>query len=182
MGERKMNEWKKNVLLGQGTSGKVYLVFNKTDGECAAMKEMENTPLAQSELRIQQKLSHRNICKVASSWVSDNDNNLNIVMPYFSGNMLENLRRAQRFSEDKARRYMKQILSAVRYMHRHGYVHKDIKLENVMLDEQKKKAFLIDFGFSRKYSRSGNPKVDFIFFFSIDYFFFYIFFDFIFLF
>lgn len=52
------------------------------------------------------------------------------------------------FTEKKAAEYMKQILSAVVYLHEKNIVHRDLKPENLLLDSKKHDASLklIDFG------------------------------------
>lgn len=46
----------------------------------------------------------------------------------------ELIRRTKRFTEDEGRRYMKQILEATSYLHRHQIIHRDLKLGNLFLD------------------------------------------------
>jgi len=64
------------------------------------------------------------------------------------------------FSEQIAAKYMKDILSAVAYCHANEIVHRDLKPENVLFASTEEGASLkiIDFGTSRKYSKSENMK------------------------
>ena len=57
------------------------------------------------------------------------------------------------FSENQAAIYMKQILSAVVYLHEKRIVHRDLKPENLLLDSKKHDASLklIDFGTAQKF-------------------------------
>ena len=55
----------------------------------------------------------------------------------------------QKLDEDIARIYFKQILNAVAHCHQHGIAHRDIKMENILLDETKQNIKLIDFGFAK---------------------------------
>lgn len=66
---------------------------------------------------------------------------------YENRDLLENLERNGRFTEPIAKFYFHQILSAIEYMHSNGFAHRDIKLDNVVLDEDYN-AKLIDFGFA----------------------------------
>ena len=50
--------------------------------------------------------------------------------------------------EDTTRLYFKQILDAIDYCHKKDYAHRDIKLENILFDKDKKNAKIIDFGFA----------------------------------
>ena len=68
------------------------------------------------------------------------------------GELFDKLSAERIFTEKNAAEYMKQILSAVSYCHEKGIVHRDIKLENMLLESKRSDANLkvIDFGTSRK--------------------------------
>lgn len=57
--------------------------------------------------------------------------------------------------EDKAAVYFRQLVSAVDYLHAHGYSHNDIKPANILLSEEDV-PILIDFGFAQHYSLSST--------------------------
>ena len=63
----------------------------------------------------------------------------------------------ERFPERVARRYFRHIVSGVLHLHKHGIVHRDISLENVLLNEQDN-AKLCDFGLCKPYSAKGEMK------------------------
>ena len=54
----------------------------------------------------------------------------------------------KRLSEAEARLYLAEILVAIEELHKNGIIHRDIKLENILLDETRTRVKLIDFGFS----------------------------------
>ena len=56
-----------------------------------------------------------------------------------------------KFPEKIARFFAKQILEGLRHIHKCNYVHLDLKLENIMLNEEYKPV-IIDFGFARKFN------------------------------
>lgn len=63
------------------------------------------------------------------------------------GDLLDVINTNGSFTEDAAKDYFKQILSAVKYLHSEGIIHRDIKLQNVILNNDNK-VQLIDFGFA----------------------------------
>lgn len=72
--------------------------------------------------------------------------------------MLERVSRAGSFTEDEARHVITQVLRAVRHMHAHNVVHRDLKLENILLsdDGDAPSVKLIDFGLAR-FRESSAP-------------------------
>lgn len=78
-----------------------------------------------------------------------------IVMEYAeNGELFEYVQKRQKLPELEARQIMFQILLAVDKMHSVGIVHRDLKLENILLDEQNQ-IKIADFGFSNYWNDSG---------------------------
>lgn len=80
----------------------------------------------------------------------DTPKHVYLVMEYVQGESLHAHLKAQpqrRFSEDKAKGIIKQLLTTLSYLHERNVTHRDIKLENIIIDVPKNKIKLIDFGF-----------------------------------
>lgn len=79
------------------------------------------------------------------------------VMPYLSGGSLQDYVKAHgTLSEQEAMKYVKQIASALKYMHEEEHIcHYDVKPANILLDD-KGCAVLIDFGISKNYDAKGQ--------------------------
>ena len=61
--------------------------------------------------------------------------------------MCGELRKNKILSEEKCKKYMKQILEGISYCHENGVCHRDLKPENILIDESGH-VKIIDFGFS----------------------------------
>lgn len=71
-------------------------------------------------------------------------------MEYVQGESLHAHLKAQpnrRFTEEKAKRIIKQLLTTLKYLQERNVTHRDIKLENIIIDVHKGQIKLIDFGF-----------------------------------
>lgn len=100
------------------------------------------------EIKILQSIDHPNIVKILD--VVETNNHLNIIMEYLPGISLGvSLKEQpnQRFSEGNCKIIIKELAHALKYLHERNIAHRDIKLENIILDE-KIRPKIIDFGFS----------------------------------
>lgn len=149
--------WKR--LLGKGAHGNVYSATDSSTGRKMAVKEINfHSPLdfhslkmAQNEIQIQVELKHDNIVRLLGSELWDNlllvfmeqvpgACNLNELVTKEWENLLGHM--------NILRDYSMQILKGLRYVHRKGFVHLDIKGENVMVDRFTGVLKLTDFGAS----------------------------------
>ncbi|KAK7131954.1 hypothetical protein R3I93_018497 [Phoxinus phoxinus] len=145
--------------LGTGTYGKVKRAVARQCGKTVAIKSIRKERLRddldrahiQREIEITASLTHPNIIRLYE--VFESGERIVMVMEYASGGELyEYIQEKQRLSEDEARHFFGQITSAVHYCHKNGVVHRDLKLENVLLDKDLN-VKLADFGLSNRYTR-----------------------------
>ena len=104
-----------------------------------------------NEVKILGELHHPNIIKVYETY--EDSYYFYIVMQYCSGGTLHSrIRSHPRFTERDAAIIMKQIIRAVRYLHKKEICHRDIKPENFLYSSKAENAKLklIDFGLSQK--------------------------------
>ena len=152
--------------LGKGSFGSVYKVKNKITGEIRAMKIIKNTSINDNdgtanqkflkEIQVLKELEHPNIIKIFEYYI-DNKYHYIITELLTGGELYETILKFQKFNEKNAAKIMKQILSALNYLHSKGIVHRDIKPENILVqnDNKNNKNYLdeihiklIDFGAS----------------------------------
>lgn len=126
--------------LGKGTYGKVKKALDRS-GRAVAIKSIRKDKIKDEldlihirrEIEIMSSLNHPNIISIYE--VFENKDKIVIVMEYASkGDLYDYISERQRLTEQEARHFFRQIVSAVYYCHKNGIVHRDLKLENILLD------------------------------------------------
>lgn len=101
---------------------------------------------------------HPNIIRFKEVFVTST--HLGIAMEYAAGGELfDRIVRAGRFSEDEARYFFQQLICGVAWCHHGGVCHRDLKLENTLLDGRPAPRLKIcDFGYSKSALLDSQPK------------------------
>lgn len=142
-------------LIGKGAFGKVTLGLHKLTGKHVAIKTFEKSYMKDDfsrkkvfqEVYILKKIHHSNIIRLLE--VFESSKHFFIVMEYAgAGDLLHYVKKKRRLPENEARFIFKQILYGLGHCHCRSVLHRDIKLDNVLLDNEKG-IKLCDFGVSK---------------------------------
>uniref|UniRef100_H2ZMM2 non-specific serine/threonine protein kinase n=1 Tax=Ciona savignyi TaxID=51511 RepID=H2ZMM2_CIOSA len=143
--------------LGKGTYGKVKLARHRETGNMVAVKTIKKDKIKHDvdmkhirrEMEIMSSIQHDHIIQIFE--VFENQDKIVIVMEYAPGGELyDHLASKSGICDKEARSFFRQIVSAVRYCHKIGIVHRDLKLENILLDENNT-IKIADFGLANKF-------------------------------
>ncbi|KFM27066.1 Serine/threonine-protein kinase SRK2A [Auxenochlorella protothecoides] len=149
--------------IGSGNFGVAKLMRERSTGELIAIKFIERGEKidrnVEREIINHRELSgHPNIIRFREVFVTST--HLGIAMEYAAGGELfERIVAAGRFKEDEARYFFQQLISGVSWCHKWGVCHRDLKLENTLLDgRQAPRLKICDFGYSKSALLDSQPK------------------------
>ena len=159
-------------LIGQGTFADVYLTRIKDDPNIYATKvydreKIESSPdqfnYLKAEISLLRGINHPNVVKIKT--VTKTKKHFYLVMELCNGGELKKaldkykLKYGKAFSEEIVQYLMRQIMDAMNYLHSRKIMHRDIKLENILLNYEneedknnlnimKATVKIVDFGFA----------------------------------
>ena len=159
----KLNFYKYGRLLGKGAFAKVILSLHVLTGRLVAIKTIPKTSLntehkrkkIEFETGILKTLSKSDyIVKLYEKY--ETQKHMCIVMEYIcAGDLLTYIKKRNKLNESTAKYIFKQILLALNFIHAHNIIHRDIKLDNILIDLDNN-IRVCDFGVSRQI----DPKTD----------------------
>ena len=157
------NKYEVLEVVGEGAYGIVYKCRNKETGKYVAIKkfkEVEDEIVKKTmkrELRMLQRMHHENIVDFIEAF--KRKGNLFLVFEYVEKNLLEILQDSPRGLEPKLiRHFMYQLCKAIKYLHDQNVIHRDVKPENLLVNENMDLK-LCDFGFARLISGSSKERL-----------------------
>jgi serine/threonine protein kinase len=142
-------------VLGKGAFGKVCLALHKLSKKLVALKLLNKEFLknetskekVMQEVRILKRFRHPNVVKLFETFESLK--HIVVVMELCAGgDLLNYVRKRRRLKEEYAKYIFKQIIEGIAHVHAKGVLHRDIKLDNILLDG-KGIIKIADFGVSR---------------------------------
>jgi serine/threonine protein kinase len=102
----------------------------------------------QKEVQLMMRLNHPNIIKIYQ--VIESETECYIVMEHAKGELTDYLAVRERLSETQTRKFFRQLISAIDHCHEADVVHRDLKLENLLISETGE-LLVSDFGLGRGY-------------------------------
>lgn len=160
-GEYKEFAWIKGEMIGKGSFGAVFLCLNVTTGEMMAVKQVEvprygsqneaiisTVEALRAEVSTLKDLDHLNIVQYLGFEAKDSIYSL--FLEYVAGGSVGSLIRMYgKFDEKLIKHLTIQVLRGLSYLHSRGILHRDMKADNLLLD-QDGVCKISDFGISRK--------------------------------
>uniref|UniRef100_A0A665VSV5 non-specific serine/threonine protein kinase n=1 Tax=Echeneis naucrates TaxID=173247 RepID=A0A665VSV5_ECHNA len=142
-------------MINKGSFAKVMEGLHIGTGEKVAIKVIDKKKARQDsyvlknmkrEPRIHQSVRHPHIVVLLETLETENSYYMAMEL-CAGGDLMDRICERKRLEEREVRRYTRQILSAVEHLHKHGIVHRDLKIENFLLDEHNN-IKIVDFGLS----------------------------------
>ena len=157
-------KYSKGRFLGKGGFARVYEFTDLDSKAIIAGKIIEKNSLTKSrarqklmsEIKIHKSLSHPNIVKF-EHFFEDTENVYILLELCTNQTLTELMRRRKRLTEVEAQCYINQVISALRYLHSHRVIHRDIKLGNLFLSD-KMEIKMGDLGLAAKLEYEGERK------------------------
>ncbi|KAL1845307.1 hypothetical protein VTK73DRAFT_702 [Phialemonium thermophilum] len=156
--QTKFGEYILGNTIGEGEFGKVKLGWKQEGGVQVAIKLIKKDQLGSNptrmakimrEVAILKQLTHPNIVRLHK--MEESERHYGIILEYASGGELFDYILNHRYLKDNAaRRLFAQLVSGVGYLHKQGIVHRDLKLENLLLDRNRN-IIITDFGFANTF-------------------------------
>lgn len=145
-----------HALLGKGSFGEVYLVEKRNTHTFYAMKVLSKDKIMGQNL-IKYAMTERNVLSITNhpfivklNFSFQTSDKLFLILDYCpGGDLAEHLARENRFTEERAKIYLCEIILALEDLHKRDIIFRDLKPDNVVLDMEGH-AQLTDFGLSKE--------------------------------
>ncbi|VVA16098.1 PREDICTED: serine/threonine-kinase [Prunus dulcis] len=155
------------TMIGKGAFGEVRVCREKATGHVYAMKKLKKSEMLRRG-QVEHVKAERNLlaevdsnCIVKLYCSFQDEEYLYLIMEYLpGGDMMTLLMRKDTLTEDEARFYVGETVLAIESIHKHNYIHRDIKPDNLLLDRNGHMK-LSDFGLCKPLDCSNLQEKDF---------------------
>ena len=155
---KQIGDYSLGTELGSGAFGKVVLGKHILTNELVAIKILDKMYLnhtpddyqsVKQEINILKSVKHKHIVQLYE--VLQTSRHIFIIMEYCEGkDLLDYILTKSKLSEEESLKYFQQLINALFYLHSQNIAHRDIKIDNMLLDRNRDLK-LVDFGLSTKY-------------------------------
>ena len=162
--KEKLRKYIKGKLLGKGGFAKCYELICKENNKVFAAKMISRSSISTerqrqkllSEIKIHKSLHHQHI--VSFEHVFEDNTNVYILLELCQNQTLNELfERRKKLTEIEVQCYMIHLIKALKYLHSHRVIHRDLKLGNLFLND-KMELKVGDFGLATKLDFEGERK------------------------
>eukprot|EP00007_Cunea_sp_BSH-02190019_P009467 CAMPEP_0174235336 /NCGR_PEP_ID=MMETSP0417-20130205/4808_1 /TAXON_ID=242541 /ORGANISM="Mayorella sp, Strain BSH-02190019" /LENGTH=560 /DNA_ID=CAMNT_0015313827 /DNA_START=96 /DNA_END=1778 /DNA_ORIENTATION=- len=152
------DDYEEEKLVGKGAMGEVHLALHRITGRKVALKRI---PKARNDALVEKRmleLVHSHPYIVSLEDVFESDSHLYLALQFAnSGDLLQLVQAKTKLTEDEARPLFYQLASAVKFAHDSNIVHRDLKLENLLIHREADGSLTLlvaDWGFSTRWSKT----------------------------
>lgn len=153
------------TIIGRGAFGEVRLCREKATSNVYAMKKLKKSEMLRRG-QVEHVRAERNLlAEVDSAYIVklycsfQDDEFLYLIMEYLpGGDMMTLLMRKDTLTEDESKFYVAETILAIESIHKHSYIHRDIKPDNLLLDRSGHLK-LSDFGLCKPLDSSSFPNL-----------------------
>lgn len=164
--KKKVGNYLLTTKLGQGQFGVVYKgVLTNDPDKIFAIKSIEKSKLKgnstlqrlfQTEMKVMSMIKHPNIMHLYE--FMETQNNYYLVIDYCNnGDMEAHIKKLGKLSEEEAVYFLMQIMNGFQELHKNTIMHRDVKLANLFLNDDK--VIIGDFGFAKAGVEVANTKL-----------------------
>jgi calcium-dependent protein kinase len=163
LSENLEDEYRLIRVIGEGGYGQVKEVIEKSTGNKRAVKSIHLKILKKvdisnifEEVKILKTLDHPGIIKIFQ--VYKEAHSVHIITELCTGGELfDHITKKKNISENTAARYLLDIVSTIKYLHESGFMHRDLKPDNILFEDKSSDSRLkiIDFGAATRITK--NP-------------------------
>lgn len=157
------NDYNMVNIVGEGRAGAVFIVqhrHSETYYACKLLHKAEHNDKAlRSEIDMLRRLDHPNVVRLLDV-VDDRESMFLLMELCQGGDLFGRIEEEGHLSENVARIFAEQMLSALAYCHRMRIVHRDVKPENFLLENEDPECVnlkLADFGIATRIRAFGQP-------------------------